>query len=167
MDRGTNESEPNLSESFRQTTNVGSSVRRRFLSLSRSRSFQVDDDIESENVSEAGDIGDRALHSNSHNESGNISLSIDSELENGMVFPISNDNFLRSNELWAHDSAALNTRSHVLPSPEEILSPISPDVVVCSSEKQEVRIQMIIIIYFISAYRICLVYWLMDRSLCL
>ncbi|KAG6776062.1 hypothetical protein POTOM_019565 [Populus tomentosa] len=164
MDRGTNESEPNLSESFRQTSSVVSSVRRRFLSLSRSRSFQVDDDIESENVSEAGDIGDRALHSNSRNESGSISLSIDSGLENGMVFPISNDNFLRSNELWAHDSTALNTRSSVLPSPEEIMSPISTDAVVCSREKQEVRIQMIIIIYFISAYRICLVYCLMDME---
>nr|XP_034889142.1 fluoride export protein 1-like isoform X2 [Populus alba] len=138
MDRGTNEPEPNLSESFRQTSSVVSSVRRRFLSLSRSRSFQVDDDIESENVSEAGDIGDRALHSNSRNESGSISLSIDSGLENGMVFPISNDNFLRSNELWAHDSTALNTRSSVLPSPEEIMSPISTDAVVCSREKQEV-----------------------------
>ncbi|KAH8508873.1 hypothetical protein H0E87_010859 [Populus deltoides] len=137
MDRGTNESKPNLSESFRQTSNVGSSVRRRSLSFSRSRSFQVDDDIESENVSEAGDIGDRALHSKRHNESGSISLSIDSELENGTVFPLSNDNFLRSYGLWAHDSTALNTRSLVLPSPEEIVSPISTDAVVCSREKQE------------------------------
>eukprot|EP00258_Populus_trichocarpa_P042040 XP_024458059.1 fluoride export protein 2 isoform X2 [Populus trichocarpa] len=137
MVRGTNESEPNLSESFRQTSNVGSSVRRRSLSLSRSRSFQVDGDIESENVSEAGDIGDRALHSKRHNESGSISLSIDSELENGTVFPLSNDNFLRSHGLWAHDSTALNTRSPVLPSPEEIVSPISTDAVVCSREKQE------------------------------
>ncbi|KAI9395022.1 hypothetical protein POPTR_005G174600v4 [Populus trichocarpa] len=137
MVRGTNESEPNLSESFRQTSNVGSSVRRRSLSLSRSRSFQVDDDIESENVSEAGDIGDRALHSKRHNEIGSISLSIDSELENGTVFPLSNDNFLRSHGLWAHDSTALNTRSPVLPSAEEIVSPISTDAVVCSREKQE------------------------------
>lgn len=167
MDRGTNESKPNLSESFRQTSNVGSSVRRRSLSFSRTRSFQVDDDIESENVSEAGDIGDRALHSKRHNESGSISLSIDSELENGTVFPLSNDNFLRSYGLWAHDSTALNTRSLVLPSPEEIVSPISTDAVVCSREKQEVRIQLIIIIYFIIVDSICLVYCLMDRGLCL
>lgn len=167
MDRGTNESKPNLSESFRQASNVGSSVRRRSLSFSRTRSFQVDDDIESENVSEAGDIGDRALHSKRHNESGSISLSIDSELENGTVFPLSNDNFLRSYGLWAHDSTALNTRSLVLPSPEEIVSPISTDAVVCSREKQEVRIQLIIIIYFIIVDSICLVYCLMDRGLCL
>ncbi|KAJ6919993.1 hypothetical protein NC651_013804 [Populus alba x Populus x berolinensis] len=137
MDRGTNESEPNLSESFRQTSSVVSSVRRRFLSLSRSRSFQVSDDIESENVSEAGDIGDRALHSKRHNESGSISLSIDSDLENGTVFPLSNETFLRSYGLGAHDSTALNTRSPVLTSPEEIMSPISTDAVVCSREIQE------------------------------
>jgi hypothetical protein len=81
------------------------------------------------------------------------------------VFPLSNDNFLRSHGLWAHDSTALNTRSPVLPSPEEIVSPISTDAVVCSREKQEVRIQFIIIIYFIIADSICLVYCLMDRGL--
>lgn len=93
MDCGTNESEPNPRESFRQTSSVSSSVRRRSLSLSRNISFHVDDDIESENVSEAGDIGDRALHSKRHSESGSTRLSIDSGLEHGMVFPVSDDNF--------------------------------------------------------------------------
>ncbi|KAB5557162.1 hypothetical protein DKX38_008071 [Salix brachista] len=127
MDCGTNESEPNPRESFRQTGSVSSSVRRRSLSLSRNISFHVDDDIESENVSEAGDIGDRALHSKRHSESGSTRLSIDSGLENGMVFPVSDDNFLRSNEMWTHDSTALNTRSPVSPLPEEIVFPISTD----------------------------------------
>ncbi|CAK7347023.1 unnamed protein product [Dovyalis caffra] len=131
MDHGINESEPNLSGSFGQTSSVGSSVRRHSLSLSRSISFQVDDDIESENVSEAGDIGDRALHSKRHSESGKIRLSVDNGLENGMVVPVSEDNY------WTHDSTALNTRSPVSPLPEEIISPISTDAMICSEEKQE------------------------------
>ncbi|KAL9359210.1 hypothetical protein Peur_047333 [Populus x canadensis] len=121
MDHETNEAEPVLSGSFCQTSSVGSPVSRCSLSFPRSLSFQVDDDIESENVSETGDIGDRALHSKRHSESGSIRLSIDKGLENGMAVPISEGSA-------QHDSTALNTRSPMSLLPEEIISPISIDV---------------------------------------
>lgn len=156
MDHETNEAEPVLSGSFCQTSSVGSPVSRRSLILPRSLSFQVDDDIESENVSETGDIGDRALHSKRHSESGSIRLSIDKGLENGMAVPISEGSA-------QHDSTALNTRSPVSLLPEEIISPISIDVLVCSKEKHEVRIHLIICLNFVIVDRICLVYCLMNR----
>lgn len=157
MDCGTKESEPNPRESFRQTSSGSSSVRRRSSSLLRNISFHVDDDIESENVSEAGDIGDRALHSKRHSESGSIRLSIDSGLENGIVFPVSDNNFLRSNEMWAHDSTALNTRSPVSPLPEEVVFPISTDAMVCSKEKQEDK-EKALVLPPVLEYISCLVY---------
>ncbi|KAG6784195.1 hypothetical protein POTOM_009881 [Populus tomentosa] len=136
MDHETNEAEPDLSGSFCQTSSVGSPVSRRSLILPRSLSFQVDDDIEIEieNVSETGDIGDRALHSKRLSESGSIRLSIDKELENVLI---SEDMLSRTYGLWTHDSTALNTRSPVSLLPEEIIPPISIDVLVCSEEKQE------------------------------
>ncbi|KAJ6954398.1 hypothetical protein NC652_005977 [Populus alba x Populus x berolinensis] len=134
MDHETNEAEPDLSGSFCQTSSVGSPVSRRSLILPRSLSFQVDDAIESENVSETGDIGDRALHSKRLSESGSIRLSIDKELEN---VPISEDILLRTYGLWTRDSTALDTRSPVSLLPEEIIPPVSIDVLVCSEEKQE------------------------------
>nr|TKS14005.1 camphor resistance CrcB family protein [Populus alba] len=101
MDHETNEAEPDLSGSFCQTSSVGSPVSRRSLILPRSLSFQVDDDIESENVSETEDI------------------------------------LLRTYGLWTRDSTALDTRSPVSLLPEEIIPPVSIDVLVCSEEKQE------------------------------
>ncbi|KAL9396178.1 hypothetical protein Peur_010431 [Populus x canadensis] len=121
MDHETNEVEPDLSGSFCQTSSVGSPVSLCSLSLPRSLSFQVDDDIESENVSETGDTGDRAPHSKRHSESGSIRLSIDKGLENGIAVPILEGSA-------QHDSTALNTRSPVSLLPEEIISPISIDV---------------------------------------
>ncbi|KAJ1380278.1 hypothetical protein SESBI_46173, partial [Sesbania bispinosa] len=47
---------------------------------------KIDDDAESECVSEAGDIGDRALHGTRHSESGGLRLSLDSTPENGSVY---------------------------------------------------------------------------------
>ncbi|XP_011027589.1 PREDICTED: UPF0695 membrane protein C977.11/PB8B6.06c-like [Populus euphratica] len=125
MDHETIEAEPDLSGSFCQTSSVGSPVTQRSLSLPRSLSFEVDDDTESENVSETG--------------SGSIRLSIDKGLENEMAVPISEDILLRSHGSRTHDSTALNTRSPVSLLPGEILSPISIDVLVCSEEKQEDR----------------------------
>ncbi|KAJ6939317.1 hypothetical protein NC651_005684 [Populus alba x Populus x berolinensis] len=139
MDHEINEAEPDLSGSFCQTSSVGSQVSRRSLILPRSLSFQVDDDIESENVSETGDIGDRAPHSKRHSESGSIRLSIDKGLESGMAVPISEDILLRSYGLWTHDSTALSTRSPVSLLPEEIIPPIPIDVLVCSEETQEAK----------------------------
>ncbi|KAK4274044.1 hypothetical protein QN277_017336 [Acacia crassicarpa] len=49
-------------------------VSRNSSTLSRRISHHVDDDVESETVSEAGDIGDRALHSRRHSESSSFQL---------------------------------------------------------------------------------------------
>ncbi|KAJ9166627.1 hypothetical protein P3X46_021347 [Hevea brasiliensis] len=138
MEDGTNDSLPNLAASFSRTSSVGSSLRRRSLSLLQTVPFQIDDDIESENVSEAGDIGDRALHSKRYSESSSIRFSLDNTLENGVVFPIREDNLLQSYGIVSHDSTTLNTAIPVPQVPEENISPLSTDAMVCSKdEKQE------------------------------
>ncbi|XP_027338972.1 uncharacterized protein LOC113852800 [Abrus precatorius] len=60
----------------------GSAVSRVSLSVSQKVD---DDDAESERVSEAGDIGDRALHGPRHSESSSLRLSLDSTQESGVV----------------------------------------------------------------------------------
>ncbi|XWS23789.1 hypothetical protein CRYUN_Cryun28dG0045600 [Craigia yunnanensis] len=77
MDHGTNNSEPTRTGSFSRTSSPGSSVRKHSLSISSAMSFQIDDDIHSETVSEAGDIGDRALQSNRHSEKQGLPLSLE------------------------------------------------------------------------------------------
>ncbi|KAK7311569.1 hypothetical protein RJT34_09803 [Clitoria ternatea] len=62
----------------------GSSIRRRSLSISSHVSHQTDNDAESESVSEAGDIGDRALPSRRFSER----FSFDNRSENGAVVSI-------------------------------------------------------------------------------
>ncbi|XP_054784152.1 fluoride export protein 1-like [Prosopis cineraria] len=73
-----------------------SSVSRNSLTLSRRISHHVDDDIESESVSEAGDIGDRALHSRRHSESSSFHMpnSNDRTTATGVIAPIPASNFV-------------------------------------------------------------------------
>lgn len=60
-----------------------SSIRRRSLSISSHMSHHTDNDGgECESVSEAGDIGDRALPSRRFSESGSFRLSFDNKSEN-------------------------------------------------------------------------------------
>ncbi|KAK6132331.1 hypothetical protein DH2020_033955 [Rehmannia glutinosa] len=88
MDHHNRELESRRSGSFGRLSGGGSS-RRRSLSISQ----QFDDDVESESVSEAGDIGDRALHSKRISASGRSTrFSFDSVAENGIVVPIQDDN---------------------------------------------------------------------------
>ncbi|KAK6132028.1 hypothetical protein DH2020_034254 [Rehmannia glutinosa] len=90
----------------------GGSSRRRSLSISQ----QFDDDVESESVSEAGDIGDRALHSKRISASGRSTrFSFDNVAENGIVVPIQDDN------------------SFAVPVLENV-SPVSVDAIVQSGE---------------------------------
>jgi hypothetical protein len=76
-----------------------SSIRKRSLSMSSHRSHQTDNDVDFETVSEAGDIGDRALpskrfsESNSfHSENGSVVVSIQQELQrlhpNSSIIPL-------------------------------------------------------------------------------
>ncbi|KAK7310373.1 hypothetical protein RJT34_07847 [Clitoria ternatea] len=67
-------------------SSIGSSIRRRTLSTSSHVSHQTDNEAECESVSEAGDIGDRALPSRRFSESSNsMHLSFDNMSENGAV----------------------------------------------------------------------------------
>ncbi|KAM2604720.1 hypothetical protein TB2_033597 [Malus domestica] len=119
--RGTNDTKPRRSVSNDRTSGATSSLRRRSLSLSHVRPSQIDDDNESECVSEAGDIGDRALHSNRHSEIGSVCL-----------FP-SEDVQLQTYGLWGRDPAI----SPVTPLPEEIISPLSTDAIISEDKKPE------------------------------
>ena len=123
MEHRSNESEPSLTRSFGRTS---SSLRRRSLSLLHALPFQIDDGIESESVSEAGDIGDRALHSNRPSLSGSRRISLDNALESGIGFPIVEGNSLQS----------YGSRS---PVPEETVSSLSTDAVLSSKETKHVR----------------------------
>ncbi|GLT57729.1 hypothetical protein SLA2020_306800 [Shorea laevis] len=137
MDPASNDIEPKRIGSFGTTSNAGSSFRGHSLSISRAHSFQLNDYIESEAVSLAGDAGDLALHSSRHSQSSRISFSIDNALESGAVFPIPEDNMLRSYGFWSCDAATQNAISPVSPMPEEIISSLSTTALNCSEEKDQ------------------------------
>lgn len=136
MEHKSNEGEASLTGSLGRTS---SSLRRRSLSLLQSLPFQTDEGIESESVSEAGDIGDRALHSNRTSLSGSRRFSLDHALESGIVFPIVEGNLLQPYGSRSRDSAALNVASPVSTLPEETISPLSTDAVLSSKETKHVR----------------------------
>ncbi|XP_065846875.1 fluoride export protein 1-like isoform X2 [Euphorbia lathyris] len=137
MENGNNDIILNLSGSRRSSRS--SSLRRGSISLSRAASFQIDDDVESKSVSEAGDIGDRCLNSKRHSESGSIRFSFDNASEHGVVFPISEDN------LRSHDSAIFDTTSSpVSPLPEGTISPLSTDAIVSKDKKQDEETSMVL-----------------------
>ncbi|KAI9097709.1 hypothetical protein K1719_025480 [Acacia pycnantha] len=68
-------------------------VSRNSSTLSRRISHNVDDDVESETVSEAGDIGDRALHSRRHSESSSFHLPNDRTTTTRVIDPNPASNF--------------------------------------------------------------------------
>ncbi|GKV37660.1 hypothetical protein SLEP1_g45659 [Rubroshorea leprosula] len=140
MDRASSDIEPKRIlriGSFGATSSAGSSFRRRSLSISRAHSFRLNDDIESEAVSLAGDAGDLALHSSRYSQSNRISYLMDNALETGAVFPILEDNMLRSYGFWGRDQATQNATSPVSPMPEEIISPLPTTALNCSQEKNQ------------------------------
>ena len=138
MDIGTTDSELRRNGSFSCTSGANSSLRRRSISLSAAAPVHIDDDIESEIVSEAGDIGDRALHSNRHTESSSHRFSVDHALENGVSAPTSEDTLLYLNRYCSCDPSTMTTISVVTPLPEEIISPLSTNAIVCSTDKKQV-----------------------------
>lgn len=68
-----------------RVNSVGSSIRRRSLSISSQISHHTDNDDECESVSEAGDIGDRGLPSKRFSESNSFHMSFNSRSENDVV----------------------------------------------------------------------------------
>lgn len=136
---GTHDSEPARSGSFGRISSASSSIRRRSVSLSGLQTSQIDDNIESESVSEAGDIGDRALHSNRHSRSGSLRFSLDHVSENGVVISIPEDKLSQSRGFSTHDPATMNSVSPILPLPEELLSPLSTDPMVQAENNMQVN----------------------------
>ncbi|XVE60369.1 hypothetical protein DITRI_Ditri05aG0123400 [Diplodiscus trichospermus] len=125
MDRGINNSEPTQIGAVSRTSSHGSSLRKRSFTISSVMSFQIEDDVHSETVSEAGDIGDRALQSNRHSVTSSFCLSVDRAMESGPVI----------------HPEELNKISLVSPVPEDVVSPVPVDPLKCSGdEKQEKRV---------------------------
>ncbi|KAK7353156.1 hypothetical protein VNO80_18596 [Phaseolus coccineus] len=103
----------------------GSSIRRRSLSISSHVSHHTDNDGENESVSEAGDIGDRALQSKRFSESNSFRLSFDNRSEKDTVVSIPEEHRLHPN-------------SSVRPLPPAFtsLSPLSTDGIVGSEDTE-------------------------------
>uniref|UniRef100_A0A1J3DT25 Putative fluoride ion transporter CrcB n=1 Tax=Noccaea caerulescens TaxID=107243 RepID=A0A1J3DT25_NOCCA len=97
--------EPDRAMSFSRESSGGSS-----LSLSRSLPLQINNDVDSESVSEAGDIGDRSLRRR-HSAGRSSRLSVDDLIEQG-----TNDTSGQEHDVL-HDLRALNTTSVVKPLP--------------------------------------------------
>ncbi|KAF5753758.1 putative fluoride ion transporter CrcB [Helianthus annuus] len=91
MDHGLNESEPIKSGSFGHISSTNSSFRRRSFNRYGSSHHEIDDD----SVSEAGDIGERALSSRRYSESGRSRFSFDNPLETAGL-PIQEHSFKES-----------------------------------------------------------------------
>lgn len=125
MDHQNLDLESRRSNSFGRLS-AASSSRRQSLSISFSLPRHSDDAIERESVSEAGDIGDRALHSNRVSASGRSEFSLEILAENGAVVPVQDDNLLQP---YSGDSYP------VAPALENI-SPLSVDAMVQRGEKK-------------------------------
>ncbi|KAK9269874.1 hypothetical protein L1049_025447 [Liquidambar formosana] len=138
MDLESNKSGGRRSGSLGRTSSAGSSLRRRSLSLSGAAPPQIDDDVESESVSQAGDIGDRALHSQRYSDSGSLRFSVDNVIENGVVVPIQEDALLHPHGFWSRDPTVSNIVSPIPPLPSDIIFPLSTDPIVYSANKNQV-----------------------------
>ncbi|XP_041013437.1 uncharacterized protein LOC121256656 [Juglans microcarpa x Juglans regia] len=137
MNHGTTDFEHSRSESYSRASSATSSLRRRSISFSSAVHANIDDDDnENESVSEVGDIGDRALHSSRHSDqSSSLCFSVDHALQNGVAPSTSGDTLLDPYGYLVRDPVSLNTISPVSPLPEEIISPLSTDAIVCSKDK--------------------------------
>lgn len=93
MDPQDQEAESRGSGSFGRLSAISSSRRHSFSLIERT---QFDDASKSEIVSEAGDIGNRALHSNRYSGSGRSHFSLDNIAGYGTVFPIEEDTQLHT-----------------------------------------------------------------------
>ncbi|CAN1235815.1 Fluoride export protein 1 [Linum perenne] len=119
---------------FGKTSSAGSSLRRRSFSLSRTLSFQ-EHGVESDNVSEAGDIGDRALHSSRFSEGGSVRrMSIDSAVESGVAYPIPEDDLSLWQRTCSKEFRGLDAKTHASPLTEEVIAPRSTEPMIGSKE---------------------------------
>ncbi|KAJ8771227.1 hypothetical protein K2173_026096 [Erythroxylum novogranatense] len=140
MEHDSHESKPRPSGSF-----GGGSSGRHSVNFSRRLSFQSDYEKESEIVSEAGDIGDRALCSSLRSDGSNVRLSFDNSVENGDFFASLSSNLSHANRVRANASTAA-------------LHPLSTEAMVDSKENvQEEREKALTLPPFVD-YVTCLVY---------
>ncbi|KAK4274043.1 hypothetical protein QN277_017335 [Acacia crassicarpa] len=101
---------------------ASSSLRRYSLSISSRRSYQIHegDETESDSVSEAGDIGDRALPSRRYSASNSFRLSFDNWSENEVAASLTDD--LKS-QPQPHPPLS-HSNSSVTPLPPDTVSPL-------------------------------------------
>lgn len=116
--------ESRRSSSFGRLSSANSSRRRSLSVFSLPR--HSDDAIEGESVSEAGDIGDRALHSSRVSASGRSHFSLENLAENGAVVPVQDSNLLQP----------YSDASFLVTPPLENTSPVSVDAMVQHGEKK-------------------------------
>ncbi|KAL1206871.1 hypothetical protein V5N11_001889 [Cardamine amara subsp. amara] len=122
MDFSQSHVEPDQTKSFSRENSVASS-----LSLSRSLPHLIDNDVDSESVSEAGDIGDRSLRRR-HSAGRSSRLSADDLVEQG-----THDTSDQEQDVL-HDFGALNTTSVVKNLPEYITASPLPTKSLLSPE---------------------------------
>ncbi|RAL38779.1 unnamed protein product [Cuscuta campestris] len=102
IEHGHDEAEARRSVSFARTKSNTSSR-----CIQYSFPQQLENDSESESVSESGDIGDRALSSNMSSRSGRLLFSVENTAESGLVVPIEEEG------AWPHDPTATDNVSPV------------------------------------------------------
>ncbi|CAD5321075.1 unnamed protein product [Arabidopsis thaliana] len=122
MDTGQSSIEPYQAKSFSRESSVASS-----LSLSRSLPHLIDNDVDSESVSEAGDIGDRSLRRR-HSAGRSSRLSADDFIEQG-----THDTSRQEQDIL-HDLRAFNTASVNKTLPEDITASPLPTKSLLSPE---------------------------------
>lgn len=123
MDHNRHRPEARRSMSLGRTSSTGSSVRRHSFNQTGLKPFNMVDDIESESVSEAGDVGNRALHSRRYSLSGSLSFD-NNPLECGAIFPLQ-DALLHQHGSWSNNRESINTA--YLATPVQIVSPLPTD----------------------------------------
>lgn len=118
---------PRRSGSYNRASSTSSSLRRHSTGSSYFSVDQEVDDAENDAVSEAGDIGDRALHSGRRSESSRPRLSLDSVVENSIVVPVLEEAPLRPNDFFSHITTAFNVETAIAASTLEIKSAAPAD----------------------------------------
>ncbi|KAJ4955184.1 hypothetical protein NE237_011967 [Protea cynaroides] len=115
------------------------SLRSHSLSFSRGVTpQQILDEIESASVSQAGDIGDRTLHSNRCSESDSLQFSVDDAvMQNENSFP--EKVLLPSYGFWFRNDTTFVGVSPLSPLPSELVSPISTDAILDAKDKNQIR----------------------------
>ncbi|XP_047341543.1 uncharacterized protein LOC124945197 [Impatiens glandulifera] len=127
-----------INESLDRTiSSRSSSLTRRSLILSGTSHPCDDEDMENESVSEAGDIGDRALLGSRSIGSGRFpSHSIDNSIESGSAVPIPEDALLQSFRFRSQDPNLSSNASPVSPLAQDITASLSTYNIVSSSDQK-------------------------------